>query len=161
MNTSYATLQNYNEDYETSPTINSINYEVDFGGYHVFEAFLDGDTLEPETDSDATASLILILDREKNGFFVSLRVQHLKDATRCSLFSLQNFVVNKEIIKLFSMPIKNYYSGKLVSKFFNFANLKIPVQEFLQYLFNDGIVVSMSTETFPNGEIEGILKKIY
>lgn len=157
----YASLQNYNEDYQTSPTIHSLNYEIEFGRYHVYDSYLDGNTLEPETDSDAMAFLILILDFEKNGFFISLRIHHLKDMTKCGLYILKNQTVDREIIRFFSSPVANYYSGKLISKFIPFSDLQMASNEFIQYLNDENIIISISTRAFPNGEIDGIIKKVY
>jgi hypothetical protein len=33
--------------------------------------------------------------------------------------------------------------------------------EFIQYLNDENIIISINTKTFPNGEIDGIIKKVY
>jgi hypothetical protein len=162
MNFNYATLQNYNEVYSSDLSNYTPQYDNELKNINVYDAVLEGDNMEPENDTIAHGNLILILDREVNGFFVSLNVHKIKDPIECVLQLLdKDDMVSETIMTIWKDKLNNLITGRLTSTFFSLNKIGYNMNDFYNLLCSQKVIVTIKTKSFPNGEIDGILKKIY
>jgi hypothetical protein len=178
MNTRYATLNSYNTidtsdlsivQYDPSKSKKKKEKEKTPSLFNdklfILESVLEGYNMSPEILTDASAVLTMVYDPSKNGFQVSLKIRKIKHMVACQLFMLNNHdEKDKYIMTLWeNKNIKDTTSMNLIIDFIPFLPKKTgmtwPV--LLEMIIKQKIIVSISTEKNPEGEIDGVLNVLY
>ena len=173
MNPNYATLNTYNEVDEADLSL--IQYDPSQASQkpkplisdklYVMEAVLEGYHLTPEILTNASAVLTMIYDPSKNGFHVSIKIRKVVNMVACQLFMLNDYdEKDRYIMTLWeNTNIKDTSMMNVIIDFIPFlpkkSGLTWPV--LLDMIIKQKIIVSISTEKYPEGEIDGLLNVLY
>lgn len=132
---------------------------------HVMEAVLEGYNMVPEILTSASAVLTLIYDPVKQGFYSSLKLKKVKNMVACEIFTLNQFD-QKDKLLMTLWENKNIANTVLMNVILDFIPFKpkemgVSWSTFLNMIVQQKIVVSISTEKYPEGEIDGVLSVLY
>jgi hypothetical protein len=142
------------------PTIPVLNNKI-----YVLEAVLEGYNMVPEILTNASAVLTLIYDPAKQGFQMSLKLKKVKNMIACEIFTLNQFDQKEQLLmKLWEN--KSIANTVLMDNILDFIPYKpkemgVNWSSFLNLIIQQKIVVSISTEKYPEGEIDGVLSVLY
>lgn len=132
---------------------------------YVMEAVLEGYNMVPEILTSASAVLTLVYDPAKQGLLMSLKLKKIKNMVACEIFSLNQFDQKDQLLMTLweNKNIANTVLMNVILDFIPFQPKEIGVNwsAFLSLIVQQKIVVSISTEKYPEGEIDGILSVLY
>jgi hypothetical protein len=142
------------------PVIPVLNNKI-----YVMEAVLEGYNMVPEILTNASAVLTLIYDPAKQGFHMSLKLKKVKHMVACEIFSLNQFDQKDKLLMTLweNKSIVNTVLMNIILDFIPYKPKEAGVNwsELLNLIVQQKILVSISTEKYPEGEIDGILSVLY
>jgi hypothetical protein len=132
---------------------------------YVMEAVLEGYNMVPEILTNASAVLTLIYDPAKQGFHMSLKLKKVKNMVACEIFTLNQFDSKEKFLMTLweNKSIANTVLMNVILDFIPFKPKEMGVSwsTLLSLIVQQKIVVSISTEKYPEGEIDGVLSILY
>lgn len=174
MNTNYATLDTYNEvdksdlsllQYDPSQAQPEKPLPLSQDKIYVMESVLEGYNMTPEILTNASAVLTMVFDPSKHGFHVSIKIRKVANMVACELFMLNNYEEKDRFIMTLweNENIKDTTMMNVITDFIPLLPKKTGLtwNTLLDLIIKQKIVVSISTERYPEGEIDGILNVLY
>ena len=170
MSSSYASLQNYNEDYGYCPGKMIRTEEIETEQFQpeedhhslpiLIDCLMEGTHFEPTINTTLSANLTIVV--LEHGFMFLLKVRRGKHITSaCLQFVDQNDELGDHIIELYHAdgPTEALKSGILSKGLVLFHSSEFPMsrKSFLHHVDTKIMMASISTRDFHDGEVAGLL----